>query len=163
MEEAAEVVAPVRDDVVVFGAVALVVALNATPARITPTRDVDLIVRADRAQDVIRHLERSGLERSSVPHERSFTWVRDDPKVQLVRPFAPFAKGAARELPSQPPLSAMGDPRHRDEISFEEAPSVPRCWSVSTAYLPALKGNAFGRARVGEDAIVERDYHDAHC
>jgi hypothetical protein len=40
MREAAEVLAPVRDDIVVIGAVAVQVALDGYDAALTPTRDV---------------------------------------------------------------------------------------------------------------------------
>lgn len=39
MREAAEVLAPVRDDVVVIGAIAVQIALDGHSAALTPTRD----------------------------------------------------------------------------------------------------------------------------
>jgi hypothetical protein len=48
MGEAAEVLAPVRDDVVVIGAVAVQAALDGHAVALTPTRDVDGAVKTDR-------------------------------------------------------------------------------------------------------------------
>ncbi len=100
LAEAADVLAPVRDEVVVIGAAALQAALaeSATLAAatrdvdivaITPTRDVDVVVPTDRAAAVVAHLEQADMRRSEVDHERSFTWARGDLKVQLVRTFHP--------------------------------------------------------------------------
>jgi hypothetical protein len=105
MREAASVLAPVRDEVVVFGAVALQVALSGSRASVAPTRDVDLAVRAEDAGRVVAELERAGLTRSLDPYEAGHTWVRGDLKVQLVRPFHPFPRGVARDLPQQTPVA----------------------------------------------------------
>lgn len=103
LAEAADVLGPIRDYAVVIGATALEVALSdARSAVITPTRDVDVVVPADRAREVVDHLEASGLRRSDVAHERAFTWVRGELKVQLVRSFHPFPKPPATSLPSNP-------------------------------------------------------------
>ncbi len=57
LEEAAEVLAPVRDAVVLVGAAALEVALaDARGVAITPTRDIDTVVQADRAGEVVSYL-----------------------------------------------------------------------------------------------------------
>ena len=83
LAEAAEVLGPEGDEVVVIGAAALEVALADSPSvAVTPTRDVDVVVSVDRAADVVSHLESVGLRPSDVPYERGFTWVRGDVKVQ---------------------------------------------------------------------------------
>jgi hypothetical protein len=54
LAEAADVLASVRDDVVVVGAAALEVALaDAVVEAITPTRDVDVVVPTERAAEVV--------------------------------------------------------------------------------------------------------------
>ena len=54
LAEAAEILGPVRNDVVVIGAAPLEVALADAPSvAITPTRDVDLVVSVDRAADAV--------------------------------------------------------------------------------------------------------------
>jgi hypothetical protein len=94
LAEAADVLSPVRDIVVVVGAAALEVALSAAATvAIAPTRDVDVVVPVDRAADIISHIETANLRRSEIPHERDFTWVRGDLKVQLVRTFPSVRQG----------------------------------------------------------------------
>lgn len=90
--EAAEVLAGIRDDVVVIGAVAVQLALADRQVVLTPTRDVDAGVATDAAERVIAHLGDRGLRPSDLAHERSFTWVKDELKVQLLRPLHPFPK-----------------------------------------------------------------------
>ena len=99
MREAAEVLAPVRDDVIVIGAVAVQVALDGHAVALTPTRDVDGAVKTDRIDAVVAQLKAAELQPSALPHERGFTWVKGDLKVQLLRPYHPFPKGAAKGLP----------------------------------------------------------------
>jgi hypothetical protein len=99
LREAAEVLAPVQDDIVVIGASAVRVALHGRDVVITPTRDVDAGTSVEAVDRVVGQLETAGLTRSTKPHERAFTWVRGTLKVQLIRPFHPFAKGAAARLP----------------------------------------------------------------
>jgi hypothetical protein len=58
LADAAEVLSPFRDSVVVVGAAALEVALaDATSVAITPTRDVDVVVPVNRVADIVSHLE----------------------------------------------------------------------------------------------------------
>ena len=75
------------------------VALDGHEVVLTATRDVDAGVVTDAVERVVAHLEDQGLRPSELPHERSFTWVKDALKVQLLRTFHPFPKGAARGLP----------------------------------------------------------------
>jgi hypothetical protein len=76
LAEAADVLAAVRDDVLVIGAAALEVALpSASSVVITPTRDVDVVVPVERAAEIVSHLEAADTHRSEVEHERAFTWV----------------------------------------------------------------------------------------
>ena len=74
--EAAEVLADVRDDVVVIGAVAVQAHLADCEVALTPTRDVDAGIATDAVEHVVAHLEDRGLRRSDLPHERPFTWSR---------------------------------------------------------------------------------------
>ena len=90
--EAAEVLDGIRNEIVVIGAVAVQVALDGHEVVFTPTRDVDAGVATDDVKRVIAHLEERGLRASELPHERSFTWVKDALKVQLLRPFHPFRR-----------------------------------------------------------------------
>ena len=101
MREAAAVLEPVRDDVVIIGAVAVQVALDGHDVALTPTRDIDAGVKTAAVHRVVGRLEASGLTPSDVPHERSFTWVRGELKVQLLRPFHPFPKGSAKATAGQ--------------------------------------------------------------
>jgi hypothetical protein len=68
LAEAAHVIGPIRDEVVVIGAAALDVALaDAQGVAITPTRDVDVVVPADRATEVVSHLEAADLAPARFP------------------------------------------------------------------------------------------------
>lgn len=163
MREAADVLAPVRDSVVVFGAVAVEVALADANVSVTPTRDVDLVVAAKDVESIIGHLESAELRLSEVPHEAGFTWVRGDLKIQLVRSFDPFPKGLVRGVPYQPPVTVARDPRHQVEVSFDHSPEEMRFLCVSSACVIALKRRAFGRIRSGEATTpVDRDFSDVH-
>jgi hypothetical protein len=174
LAEAAEVLEPFRDHVVVVGAAALEVALSgvvsvATTATrdldlvvITPTRDVDVVVPVDRAGEVVGHLEAVGLHRSDVPHERAFTWVRGDLKVQLVRTFHPFPSPPARSLPSNPVFGMATEPGNQVIVAFVDDPGVARLVCANAASVLALKQAAFGRTSAPDDTPVERDFHDAY-
>jgi hypothetical protein len=96
--EAAEVLKGIRDDVVVIGAVAVQVALDGQVVALTPTRDVDAGVATDAAERVVAHLEHRGLRPSELPHGRSFTWIKDSLKVQLLRPFHRAARAFLRRV-----------------------------------------------------------------
>jgi hypothetical protein len=174
LSEAADVLADVRDDLVVVGAAAIEVAL-ASDARVdvtatrdldvvlvTPTRDIDAVVPVDRAAVVVSRLESAGLRRSEVDYERAFTWIRGDLKVQLVRPFHPFPKPPARGLPANPVFGMATNPVHQITIAFADAPEQPRLHCANAACLVALKQAAFGRTRASDNTPIERDYHDAH-
>jgi hypothetical protein len=163
LAQATEVLAPVQDFVVVVGAAALEVALaDAADVAITPTRDVDTVVPTDRAAEVIAHLEAAQLRPSEVPHERLFTWVRGDLKVQLVRSFHPFAKPPAQGLPANPIYALPASTVHQVQVAFTDDPSVPRLSCANAACLLALKQAAFGRTRPGDTQVVGRDFHDAY-
>lgn len=162
LAEAADVLAPVRDDVVVIGAAALQASLSGTESTITPTRDVDVVVPTTQAADVVRELEKADLERSTEPDEAAFTWTRGELKVQLVRDFHPFPKGPARHLPQNPVFGMSARLEHRDLIGFGDAPETPRLWCANAGCLLALKEAAFGRTRRGERSVAERDFHDAY-
>jgi hypothetical protein len=157
LRQAAEVLGPVRDDVVVIGAVAVQIALDGHDLPLTPTADVDAGTDVNRAAQIVAHLEACGLRRSEEAHERSFTWIRDDFKVQLVRPFHPFAKPPADGLPVNTLLPELK--RHRWLVAFENDPDLGRLWAARPAALVALKEAAFGRTRpTGEK--VDRDFSD---
>ncbi|MEW6583530.1 MAG: hypothetical protein AB1416_12310 [Actinomycetota bacterium] len=158
MIDAAEVLDPVRADVVVIGAVAVQVALDGRGVALTPTRDVDAGVPTEAVDRVVACLEGRGLRRSDVAHERSFTWVREDLKVQLLRPFHPFPRGAARGLPVQNLVGELDG--FRRAVVFDGSPTRERFQIASPAALVALKGQAFGRMRASGE-IVERDFSDA--
>ena len=163
LAEAADVLADVRNDVVVVGAAALEVALaDDTSVVITPTRDIDVVVPVDRAAAVVSHLEAADMRRSELEHERAFTWVRGDLKVQLVRGFHPFAKPPARALPANPVFGMAASPVHQVTVAFSADPNEPRLYCANAACLLALKQAAFGRARPTDNLPVERDYHDAY-
>jgi hypothetical protein len=156
LREAAEVLDPVRDDVVVIGASAVRVALDGRDAVITPTRDVDAGTQTEAVERVVSELEKAGLTRSPEPHEQGFTWVRGTLKVQLIRPFHPFPKGAAARLPVNNVIPELA--HHRVAVAFDDEPSAPRLWCADAAALIALKGLAFGRTQNGNP--VDRDYAD---
>lgn len=167
MREAAAVLEPVRDDLVIVGALAVQIALEgfgvALPVTrdvdvgLTPTRDVDAGVKTSAVERVVGQLEASGLKRSDLPHERSFTWVKDQLKVQLLRPYDPFPKGAAKGLPVSNILTELD--RHRVAVAFLDAPDSFRFWSASPGALIGLKEAAFGRTRPGGEP-VDRDFSD---
>jgi hypothetical protein len=159
--EAADVLAEFRDLVVVVGAAAIEVALSGTDVAITPTRDVDVVVPVAEAAAIVSALEADGLRRSEVPHERPFTWVRRDLKVQLVRTFHPFPSGVARALPQNPVFGMASEPAHQVEVAFASEPLRSRLWCANAACLLALKEAAFGRTRAGSEQVVQRDFHDA--
>jgi hypothetical protein len=162
LAEAAEVLADVRNDVVVVGAAALEVALaEQSSAVITPTRDIDVVVAVDHVAEVVARLEAADLHRSDVEYERAFTWVRGDLKVQLVRTFHPFPKPPAKALPANPAFGMASNPVHQITIAFLEEPNEPRLHCANTACLLALKQAAVGRTRPPDNVPVERDYHDA--
>jgi hypothetical protein len=157
MREAAEVLDPVREEIVVIGAVAVQVALDGHDAMLTPTRDLDAGVATDAVPRVVARLQECGLERSELSHERSFTWVKGDLKVQLLRPFHPFPKGPAQGLPVNNIISELTE--HRVLVAFADEPGRGRFWAASPAALVALKAAAFGRTRAtGEN--VDRDFSD---
>ncbi len=172
LREAADVLSPISNDVVVIGAAALQIVLAddlSTPAEtatialaITPTRDVDVAVEMTAVEAVVNHLEHEGLQASDEPHERGFTWIRGDLKVQLVRSFHPFPSETAARLPMNPQLSLLHRDAHRMAVAFAEEPDVPRLQSATAAALTALKQVAFGRHRP-DGSPVERDYHDVYA
>lgn len=174
LSEAADVLAEVRNEVVVVGAAALEVALAEaaidplTPTRdldlvvITPTRDADVVVPVDRAGEIVSLLEAASLERSDVPHESPFTWVRGDLKIQLVRTFHPFPKPPATALPQNAVFGMATRPAHHDAVAFIDDPATLRLVCANAACLLALKQAAFGRTREPDHSPVERDFHDAY-
>lgn len=107
---------------------------------------------------MVEHLQACGLDRSELAHERSFTWVKDDLKVQLLRPFHPFPKGAARGLPVNNLIGELAE--YRVLVAFTDEPESGRFWAASPAALVALKAQAFGRTRHDGEA-VDRDFSDA--
>lgn len=125
---------------------------------LTPTRDVDAGVATDAVDRVVAHLERSDLRRSDEPHERPFTWVKGELKVQLIRPFHPFPKGAADGLPTNNMITELG--HHRWLVAFEDEPEQGLFWAATPAALVALKEAAFGRTRPSGEP-VDRDFSDA--
>jgi hypothetical protein len=155
--EAAQVLDGIRDEVVVIGAVAVQVALDGHDVALTPTRDVDAGVATDAAERVVAHLEDRGLQPSELPHERSFTWVKDALKVQLLRPFHPFPKGRARGLPVNKMVSELV--QHRTMVALDTDPEIERFWTASPAALVGLKEAAFGRTRFSGEP-VDRDFSD---
>jgi hypothetical protein len=159
MREAAEVLQPVRDEVVVIGATALEAALWGTGARSAATTDVDCAVGMRSAAAVIDQLESAGLAPSEEPHERGFTWVRYGIKVQLIRPPARVANPPVSRLVPNPHLSLTD--RYREPVAFDDSPGEPRLLVARAAAILALKGQAFGRSRPS-GGLVERDYHDAY-
>ncbi|MTD47293.1 hypothetical protein GKE82_24110 [Conexibacter sp. W3-3-2] len=158
LREAADALAPVRNDIVVVGASAIRVALHGREVPVSPTRDVDAGTSIEAAERVVAALEAAGLTRSTEPHEQSFTWVRgDDLKVQLIRPFHPFPTGAARGLPVNNTIPELRT--HRVAVAFTERPDEPRLWCANAAALVALKAQAFGRTR-HDGSPVDRDFSD---
>ena len=124
---------------------------------LTPTRDVDAGVATDDVKRVVAHLEDRGLQPSELAHERSFTWVKDALKIQLLRPFHPFPKGAARGLPVNNMVSELAE--HRVIVAFDTDPERGRFCAASPAALVGLKEAAFGRTRFSGES-VDRDFSD---
>jgi hypothetical protein len=157
MREAASVLAPVREDIVVIGAIAVQIALEGQEAALTPTRDVDGAVKTEAVDRVVAQLQAARLEPSKLPHEREFTWVKGQLKVQLLRPFHPFPKGAAKGLPINNLIPELD--RYRELVAFEDSLETPRFWTATAAALVGLKESAFGRKRY-DGAMVDRDFSD---
>ena len=157
LREGAEILKPIRDDVVVIGALAVQVALDGHDVALSLTRDIDAGTTIESVDRVVAHLEEQGLYRSQVPHEEAFTWVKDDVKVQLIRPFHPFPKGAAKGLPQNNLVPELVS--HRWLVAFEEEASRGCFWAARPAALVALKENAFGRTRP-DGTPVDRDFSD---
>lgn len=97
---------------------------------------------------------------SETPHERGFTWVKGELKVQLMAPFHPPARKRppARDLPQNNLVAELK--RHRWLVAFDEDPNRGRFYSARPAALVALKEAAFGRQRP-DGVKVDRDYSDA--
>jgi hypothetical protein len=159
--EAADVLGEFCDSVTVVGAAAIEVALSGSGVAITPTRDVDVVVRMSDAEAVVSALEADGMQRSEIAHERPFTWVRGDLKVQLVRTFHPFPSHVAKGLPQNPVFGMAGEVAHQVEVAFASEPGRMRLRCANAACLLALKEAAFGRTRAGSAQVVQRDFHDA--
>ena len=136
MRDAADVLAPVYDSVVVIGATAIEAALAGHDARSTATTDVDCAVEPDAAERVIDRLESEGLVRSELPQEAAFTWVREGLKVQLIRPPTRTASPRVQRLVDNTYLSLAT--RYRDSIAFVESPDVMRLWAARASALVAL-------------------------
>lgn len=151
LRDVAAILEPIQDDVVVIGALAVQIALDGHDVALTPTRDVDAGVATDAVDRVVIHLEGSGLRRSEEPHERSFTWVKEELKVQLIRPFHPFPKGAADGLPANNMVTGLD--RHRWLVGFEGDPEQGLFWAATPAALVALKHAAFGRTRPTGESV----------
>lgn len=145
LRDAAEVLDPIRDDVVVIGALAVQVALDGHNVVLAATRDVDAAVETAVVDGVVAHLMARGLRPSELPHERAFTWVRRDLKVQLLRPFHPFPKGPARGLPVNPLVSALAD--HRVLVAFDASPARGQGAARSVSCDGWTSADASGRAR----------------
>lgn len=160
--EAADVLGAVKDDVVVVGAAAIEVALHGATAAITPTRDVDAVVGTESVDVVVGQLEAAELQPSTLDYEKGFTWVRGDLKVQLIRGFHPFPKGASVGLPVNPVADAARRSAHREAVAFAPRPDEPRLWVASPACLVALKRSAFGRMKPPGNDVVRRDFHDVY-
>ena len=158
LSETARILEPIRDEVVVIGALAVQIALDGHDVALTPTLDVDAGTATEGVARVVAHLEEQGLRRSEEEHERAFTWVKDDVKVQLIRSFHPFPRGAAATLPINNLVAELED--NRWLVSFEEEPERGRFWAARPAILVALKEAAFGRTRA-DGAPVDRDFSDA--
>jgi hypothetical protein len=171
MREAASVLGPIVDDVVVIGALAVAVALSSdhaagTPAAelrrvvtIGPTFDVDLAVEPQAARAVVRHLTEQGLQPSTAPGERGFTWERDGLKVQLMtRPGPPRMRSAGEpRLPVQAALAIVA--RNQVPVAFVDGPDLRQFRCATPGALVVLKSAAFGRTRF-TGAPADRDAHD---
>ena len=157
VRDAAATLQPVREDVIVIGALAVQVALAGHEVTLAPTGDIDAGTTVESAADVVAHLESVGFRRSPLEHEKTFTWVARDVKVQLIRPFHPFPKPPADGLPTNTLLPELE--RHRWLVAFEEEPEKGLFWAARPAALVALKEAAFGRTRPSGDP-VDRDFSD---
>jgi hypothetical protein len=157
LRRGAELLGPVRDEVVLIGALAVQVALYGSDTLLTPTSDIDVGSSTERANEVVAHLEQAGLKRSELEHEKPFTWVGDEIKVQVVRPFHPFPKGAAAGLPVNQLVPELEV--NRWLVAFKDEPAVGVLWAAKPAALVALKQKAFGRARPSGEK-VDRDFSD---
>ena len=157
LREAAAILEPIREEVVVIGALAVQIALDGHEVALTPTRDIDACISTESVDRVVAHLEENGLRQSDLAHERSFTWVKDDVKVQLLRPFHPFPKGAASGLPVNNMVGELSN--HRWLVGFEDKPAHGRFWAATPAALVGLKEEAFGRTRPSGEP-VDRDFSD---
>jgi hypothetical protein len=124
--EAAEVIDGIRGDVVVIGAIAVQVALADSDVVLTPTRDVDAGVATDAAERVVAHLEDRCCGRATWRTSVSVTWVKDTRKIQLLCPFHPSPKGAARGLPVSNIVSELTE--HRIIVAFDTEPERGRFW-----------------------------------
>lgn len=92
MQEAADALEPIRDEVVVIGAIALEAALAGRDARSAATTDVDCAVDMGSAAAVISALEDAGLYREPV----AFQGRPDQHRLWVARPAAVMAlKGHA--------------------------------------------------------------------
>jgi hypothetical protein len=157
MWEAAEILGPVRDEVTVFGALAVQIALDGHDVALALTSDVDAGLPTEAVDDVVEHLESKGFRRGGLDHERAFTWVQGDIKVQLIRPFHPFPKGAAQGLPENNLVARLDQLRW--PVAFDGEPDKGRFWAAKPAVLVALKESAFGRTRPDGEP-VRRDFSD---
>jgi hypothetical protein len=164
LSDAAEILEPFHDEVVVVGATALEVTLaaSADSVVVTPTRDVDVVVPIEHVATVVSRLEEANMDPSDLAHERGFTWIRGDLKVQLVRTYHPFPKSHARALPANPVFGMASESVHQIAVAFGDEPAVPRFKCANAACLLALKQAAFGRVREPDGRPVERDFHDAY-
>jgi hypothetical protein len=158
LRDGAGILQPVCNDVTLIGALAVQIALDGHDVALTPTGDVDAGTAVEHAAGVVEHLEGAGLRRSDEPHERSFTWVGANLKVQLVRSFHPFAKPPAQGLPVNHLVNELA--RYRWSVAFEEKPDHLVLWAATPAALVALKEVAFGRTRPNTEETVDRDFSD---
>jgi hypothetical protein len=96
MREAAAILEPIQSKAVVVGALAVQIALD--------------------GHDVLP---------SELPHERGFTWVKGDVKVQLMAPFDPIARRRppAKGIPVNHLVSELSE--HRLQVAFEDRPTRP--------------------------------------
>jgi hypothetical protein len=159
MLDAAAVLEPIKADLVVVGAVAVQIALDGHEVLLTPSGDVDTGIEAEDAASVVAHLKEQGMRGSEIPHERGFTWVKGELKVQLMAPFHPPARSRppARDLPQNNLVGELEE--HRWLVAFDADPDRGRFYAAKPAGLVALKEAAFGRERP-DGAKVDRDYSD---
>lgn len=158
LREAAAILEPIRDDMVVIGALAVQIALDGHDVALTPTMDVDAGISIEKVDQIVAHLESEGMQGSNLPHERGFTWVKGDVKVQLIRAFHPFPRGTADGLPVNNMVSELDE--HKWLIALEGDPARGCMWAVRPAALIGLKEQAFGRTRTSGEP-VDRDFSDA--